>query len=267
MRTWFPIGLLILALSLGAASWPLADGGTVEGELLRFQTGSAVIRTEAGSRLVAWEAFASEAQQRIRQRFPEAGPAQAAAAGQAAAGEDSHEAGEVLAQAAMNAGWSAVEDIKAEEAQTAGPRAPRLTGFNPGDVPPDLEARIQGKPDTVRLSDYRGDLVLVHFWEPGNTASQQSALIARALLDKYGERGLAILGVAATTSQAYLNQAEEGAGVTWPMALDPRRARIREWGVPALPLYVLINQNGRIAEPGLLPQQLEPAIRKYLGLD
>ena len=100
----------------------------------------------------------------------------------------------------------------------------------------------------VRLSEYRGDVVLLSFW--GSRCGQ--CLPQLAALDRlqatYGSAGLVTLGVNVDDDQAAARDFAGGRHVGFAMLLDPSKSVARSYRVDALPSVVLVDRAGVIRE-------------------
>jgi peroxiredoxin len=109
----------------------------------------------------------------------------------------------------------------------------------------------QGAPDfalkatsgtNFRLSEHRGDVVLLAFWGSrcGQCGAQLSAL--SRLVDTYRSAGLAALAVNVDDNQV----AAAEFAIAHPVLLDPDKAVARAYRVDNLPLLLLIDRSGTI---------------------
>ena len=100
----------------------------------------------------------------------------------------------------------------------------------------------------VRLSEYRGDVVLLSFW--GSRCSQ--CLPQLAALDRlqgtYGSAGLVTLGVNVDDDQAAARAFAAGRHLGFALLLDPEKSVARSYRVDALPLVVLVDRAGMVRE-------------------
>ncbi|MET0292458.1 MAG: TlpA disulfide reductase family protein, partial [Steroidobacteraceae bacterium] len=100
----------------------------------------------------------------------------------------------------------------------------------------------------VRLSEYRGDVVLLSFW--GSRCGQ--CLPQLAALDKlqttYGSAGLVTLGVNVDDDQAAAREFAGARRVGFALLLDPAKSVARSYRVDALPLVILVDRAGVVRE-------------------
>jgi len=125
---------------------------------------------------------------------------------------------------------------------------------------------VEGQP--LRLSEYRGKVVLIHFWaswcEP---CAAEAPELARVYRD-YHSKGFEILGVSQDESKEAMEAAARRFGMTWRQQFDGRgRANVVSdyYGVRSIPRMYLIGRDGkvvrRIVGGG---QELEKALKKLL---
>jgi peroxiredoxin len=100
----------------------------------------------------------------------------------------------------------------------------------------------------VRLSEYRGDVVLLSFWGSrcGQCLPQLTAL--DRLQATYGSAGLVTLGVNVDDDQTAAREFVAARQLGFPLLLDPQKAVARSYRVDALPLVLLIDRAGTVRE-------------------
>lgn len=121
---------------------------------------------------------------------------------------------------------------------------------------------------TVDLSSYRGKVVLVHYWSTWCEPCKADMAKIKELYARYGQRGFDVIGVnldnSAATAQQYLTAnrfpwkhiSDEG-------GLDGRMAN--EMGVMTLPLMVLVDKQGKVANRNANMADLETELQRLLG--
>lgn len=137
-----------------------------------------------------------------------------------------------------------------------------LTGRNaqPG-LPPIAETRkpapafalpgLHG--ETVRLSDYRGKVVLVNFWGTWCVPCKEETPALAAVYRKLRDQGLEIIGVDLRNQErpgpdgdADVRAFTERYGVTYPIALDVAGETARAFQIYPLPTSFFVDQSGTI---------------------
>lgn len=98
----------------------------------------------------------------------------------------------------------------------------------------------------VRLSEHRGQVVVVSFWSSGcGTCRSQLDALNRSLTT-YHSAGLEVYGVGLDDVPARAAEYARGIPVAFPMLLDPDKAVGRAYEVDNLPMTVLIDRGGTV---------------------
>lgn len=97
-----------------------------------------------------------------------------------------------------------------------------------------------------RLSEHRGQVVLLTFWSSrcGQCGAQLGAL--SRLVDTYRSAGLAALAVGVDDNQVAAAEYAIAHPVSFPVLLDPDKAVSRAWRVDNLPMLLLIDRGGTV---------------------
>src|SRR5262249_22576843 len=124
---------------------------------------------------------------------------------------------------------------------------PPPEGKEVGNLAPEVVGEdLNGNP--VRLSDYRGKVVLLDFW--GTWCAPCRAIIPheREMVERrYKDRPFVILGVANDSAET-LKEFLKTNPMPWPNIVDANRIVEKEWGVHHLPTLVLIDHRGVIRQ-------------------
>ncbi len=104
---------------------------------------------------------------------------------------------------------------------------------------------LQG--DRVKLSDYRGKLVLLNFWATWCMPCRQEMPSMEQLRQIYGERGLVILAVSTDEGgESRIRNFARRLKLTFPILLDPDSTASDKYEVSGVPVSFLIDHQGRI---------------------
>lgn len=96
----------------------------------------------------------------------------------------------------------------------------------------------------VRLSDYRGKVVLVNFWASFCPPCREEIPDFERVYRAYKDRGFAIIGIAVDdVSPSFIKEM----GITYPLAVGVQTVA-REYGIRGLPVSFLIDGEGRIVK-------------------
>ena len=114
--------------------------------------------------------------------------------------------------------------------------------------------------DTLKLSDYRGDIVLVDFWASWCGPCRQANPHLVSLYEKYRDQGFEIFGVSLDRSRDAWLKGIEGDNLTWPQVSDLKywnSSVVKDFGISGIPFTVLVDKDGTILAKGLRGQELE----------
>ncbi len=98
-----------------------------------------------------------------------------------------------------------------------------------------------------RLADYRGNVVLLHFWATFCAPCRRELPALQHLLQRFQSSGLAILAVSADRgSPNQVSRFVREQGLSLPVVLDPDGAVRRKYEVFALPITYIVGRDGKI---------------------
>ena len=102
----------------------------------------------------------------------------------------------------------------------------------------------------LRLSEYRGQVVVLTFWSSRCSACARQLADLATLQATYGPAGLVTLAISVdsdlTRARSFAEEFAQAGKSPLPMLLDAGRAVGRIYGVDRLPTTILIDRNGRI---------------------
>jgi peroxiredoxin len=133
-----------------------------------------------------------------------------------------------------------------------GARAPEFTLT-------DLEGRKR------RLSDFKGSVVLLDFWNTGCAPCIWEMPNLAALRTKLHGRGFEILGVHVGPSVPETATICASKGADWPQLVDGTNDVTRRYRVDRYPTMFLLDRKGRIIEPDTRRDLLEAAVKAAVG--
>jgi peroxiredoxin len=114
-----------------------------------------------------------------------------------------------------------------------------------GQAAPDFALRA-AVGDNVRLSEHRGEVVVLSFWSSRcNPCRTQLAALNRSLAT-YATAGLSIYGVGVDDDPTQALDYAHSTGVGFAMLLDPSKGVSRSYQVDNLPMTVLIDRGGTV---------------------
>ena len=114
-----------------------------------------------------------------------------------------------------------------------------------GQAAPDFALKSSGG-ENLRLSEYRGDVVMVNFWATWCGPCRQEMPLLDELYSRYERVGFSLLGVNIDDdSRKAMNMVSE-LGVSFPVLFDARKEVSKLYEVNAMPVTVLIDREGTI---------------------
>lgn len=136
-----------------------------------------------------------------------------------------------------------------------------------GNQAPDIEG-VTPKGEPVRLSDFRGKLVLVDFWSSGCGWCRKENVYLHPAYEKYQDKGFTILGVSSDyRKEDWLRAIEEDQSY-WNQLLMPREAINKvfdQYCISGIPHIILVSPEGVILEKELRGEAIGQAIAKHLN--
>ncbi|MBI3317785.1 MAG: TlpA family protein disulfide reductase [Candidatus Omnitrophica bacterium] len=117
---------------------------------------------------------------------------------------------------------------------------------------PDFAAPgLDGKP--VKLSDFRGKVVILDFWATWCPPCRQEIPHFKALYSRYQARGLEVVGLALDQNgAAAVRPFVQAEGITYPVAIGNQKITADYGGIRGIPTTFIIDRKGKI-------------VRKFVG--
>jgi len=139
--------------------------------------------------------------------------------------------------------------------------------FRVGDVPSRATlSDIEGN-KVVLPSDYKGKVVLIHFWASWCPTCRGEMKVLEDFYAKYGAKGVLPcslgLGEKKETARSYL----KNMNISYPVLLDPGSSTRKPFGVAGIPTYFVLDREGVIRHKILGkadPKGLERIVRSLL---
>ncbi len=98
----------------------------------------------------------------------------------------------------------------------------------------------------VRLSDLRGQVVLLNFWASWCGPCRQEMPILDAIHNKYKDLGFSVLGVNLDAKSKKAINYLKDTPVSFPVLYDPKGDVSSQYGVQAMPSTVIIDKDGNV---------------------
>lgn len=111
---------------------------------------------------------------------------------------------------------------------------------------------------TVKLSGFRGKVVVLRFWATGCKACVAAMPELDKFRKKYSEQDLAVLGVNVGGSKELVEAFAKGLKLTYPVLLDPANIAAKKYAVRTVPTTFFIDRNGNAKQviAGEIPQKV-----------
>ncbi|MDH3860126.1 MAG: TlpA family protein disulfide reductase [Gammaproteobacteria bacterium] len=98
----------------------------------------------------------------------------------------------------------------------------------------------------LRLSEYRGDVVMINFWATWCGPCRQEMPLLDELYARYQRVGFNLLGVNIDDDSRRAMQMIDELGVSFPVLFDARKEVSELYEVEAMPVTVLVDREGTV---------------------
>jgi peroxiredoxin len=100
--------------------------------------------------------------------------------------------------------------------------------------------------ENLRLSEYRGEVVMINFWATWCGPCQQEMPLLEELHNRYQRVGFRLLGVNIDDDANRAMQMVQSLGVTFPVLFDDTKSVSKLYQVEAMPVTVLLDRAGTV---------------------
>ena len=100
--------------------------------------------------------------------------------------------------------------------------------------------------DNLRLSEFRGDVVMINFWATWCGPCRQEMPLLDELYQRYNRVGFNLLGVNIDDDSNRAMAMIRELGVEFPVLFDSRKEVSRLYQVDAMPVTVLVDREGNV---------------------
>jgi len=114
-----------------------------------------------------------------------------------------------------------------------------------GQVAPDFALK-SSTGENLRLSEYRGNVVMINFWATWCGPCRQEMPLLDELYTRYERVGFSLLGVNIDDDSRRAMQMVEDLGVSFPVLFDVRKEVSKLYEVEAMPVTVLVDREGNV---------------------
>jgi peroxiredoxin len=136
--------------------------------------------------------------------------------------------------------------------------------FNPGADAPDIVLPdVNGK--TVKLSDFKGKVVLVDFWASWCGPCRMENPNVVRMYNAYKDKGFEILGVSLDKDRNAWLEAIQKDGLRWTQVSDLKYWQsdaAKLYNVTGIPYTVLVGKDGKIIEKNLRGPALDAKLKE-----
>jgi peroxiredoxin len=98
----------------------------------------------------------------------------------------------------------------------------------------------------LRLSEYRGEVVMINFWASWCGPCRQEMPLLDELYDQYSPMGFTILGVNVEEDSSKATELLEQIPVSFPVLFDTKSTVSKLYDVVAMPSTVLVDRDGNV---------------------
>ncbi|MEJ2602062.1 MAG: TlpA disulfide reductase family protein [Gammaproteobacteria bacterium] len=98
--------------------------------------------------------------------------------------------------------------------------------------------------ENLRLSEYRGDVVMINFWATWCGPCRQEMPLLDELYNRYERVGFRLLGVNIDDDPRRATEMARDLGVSFPVLFDDRKEVSRLYQVEAMPVTVILDREG-----------------------
>lgn len=141
------------------------------------------------------------------------------------------------------------------------------TGLKVGQLPPDFETEsLDGQ--TIRLSDYKGKVVLLDFWATWCPPCVHEMPSVVAAYNKYHSQGFEIIGISLDRDKAKLRNFIKDNNVEWIQIFDIDNGDdsiASVYKINAIPTPILIDKEGKIFDKNARGSRLKQGIEELLN--
>jgi peroxiredoxin len=96
----------------------------------------------------------------------------------------------------------------------------------------------------LRLSEYRGQVVVINFWARWVSDSREMMLALDRINTTYNRAGLVVLGVSVDDDAARAHEFADGMSVHYPILFDVKESLGREYLLKKMPVTILVDREG-----------------------
>ena len=142
--------------------------------------------------------------------------------------------------------------------------------LQPGKPYIDFEARTQGGEKVQVSSYYKGKVALIDLWTSWCGPCRRHSIAMIPVYEKYKDHGFTVIGIARENDVSLMTEAAQKDGYPWQSLIDVKD-ELKVWQKNGLSFagggMYLIDRNGIILSTSTDADELEPLIKKALGIE
>ena len=119
------------------------------------------------------------------------------------------------------------------------------SGSLTGQTAPDFALK-SSTGENLRLSEYRGDVVMINFWATWCGPCRQEMPLLDELHSRYERVGFSLLGVNIDDDAGKAMNMVSELGVTFPVLFDHRKEVSKMYEVDAMPTTIILDREGTV---------------------
>ena len=100
--------------------------------------------------------------------------------------------------------------------------------------------------ETLRLSDHRGEVILLNFWASWCGPCRQEMPLLNTINDRYSKLGFSVIGVNVDKDSALADKILKDIPVDFPVLYDNESVVSQNYNVSAMPTTVIIDRDGKM---------------------
>lgn len=117
---------------------------------------------------------------------------------------------------------------------------------------------------TVKLSEFRGEVVVLRFWATGCQACVAGMPVLERYSKEWRDKGVVVLAVNMANSKPLVEAFAKGLKLTYPVLLDPALIASKKYGVTAVPSTYFIDRKG-VARKAVVGEVGKEVFEKTVG--
>ena len=133
-----------------------------------------------------------------------------------------------------------------------------------GDMIPEIN-KATSKGEFIELSQLDSKLIIVDFWASWcGPCIKSHKTVLKPLYEKYSSEEITIIGISNDKKKEAWENAISKYGMPWHNIWDDDQSLVKSFGVPALPTYFIIDNQGKVLASNVFSGELEKTVKRLL---